>query len=192
MAKLRLLELSLRIEHEKMQPPFFYDLSNDEQELMLAVALGNHGVVVNRLNGLCGDIFVLDHGEGVNPRYVCAKVPRKHKTASIEEVNRRFLEELSLQLRFSHHTFVHWCFDLREVLGAPVALFRYWDGDLRFYMLGRTDITKLSLIAYCCSGLMHCYSRGLVAHQDLKPANILEEEWPYLANAWRRFQNRFG
>lgn len=160
-----------------MQSPSYYNLSDDEQELMLAVALGNRGVVVNRLNGLCGDIFVLDQGEGVNPRYVCAKVPRNHKTTSIEEVNRRFLEELSLQLHFSHHTFVHWCFDLREVLGAPVALFRYWDGDLRLYMSGRSDISKLSLIAYCCSGLTHCYSRGLVAHQDLKPANIFVRDF---------------
>ncbi|QOD00758.1 serine/threonine protein kinase [Pseudomonas putida] len=155
-----------------MQPPFFYDLDDDKQELMLEVALGNRGVVVSRLNGMCGDIFIFDQGERVFPRYVCAKVPRKHRTASIEEVNKRFVEELDLQLRFSQHSLVHWCFDLREVLGAPVALFRYWDGDLRNYMAGNSDITKLSLIAYCCSGLMHCYARGLVAHQDLKPANI--------------------
>ncbi|WP_411561643.1 serine/threonine protein kinase [Pseudomonas shirazensis] len=160
-----------------MQPPSFYDLNDDDQKLMLEVGLGNRGVVVNRLNGLCGDIFVFDQGESVNPRYVCAKVPRNHKTASVEEVSRRFVEELSLQLRFSHHTFVHWCFDLRDVLGAPVALFRYWDGDLRHYMSGRTDIGKLSLMAYCCSGLMHCYSRGLVAHQDLKPANIFVRDF---------------
>ncbi|WJD67836.1 protein kinase [Pseudomonas asiatica] len=155
-----------------MQPPFFYDLDDDEQKLMLEVALGNRGVVVSRLNGMCGDIFIFDQGERVVPRYVCAKVPRKHRTASIEEVNKRFVEELALQLRFSQHSLVHWCFDLREVLGAPVAMFRYWDGDLRSYMSGSSDITKLSLIAYCCTGLIHCYARGLVAHQDLKPANI--------------------
>lgn len=160
-----------------MQLPSFYDLSDDEQELMLAVTLGNRGVVVNRLNGLCGVIFVLDQGEGVNPRYVCAKVPRKHQTVSVEDMNRRFLDELALQLHFSHHTFVHWCFDVREVLGAPVAVFRYWDGDLCHYMSGRSDIRQLSLIVYCCSGLMHCYGRGLVAHQDLKPANIFVRDF---------------
>ena len=33
-------------------------------------------------------------------------------------------------------------------------------------------IEKLSIMVYTCSGLKHCYSKGLVAHQDLKPANI--------------------
>lgn len=160
-----------------MQLPSFYDLSDDEQELMMAVTLGNRGVVVKRLNGLCGVIFVLDQGEAVNPRYVCAKVPRKHETVSVGEMNRRFLCELAIQLHFSHHTFVHWCFDVREVLGVPVALFRYWDGDLCRYMSGRSDIRQLSLIVYCCSGLIHCYDRGLTAHQDLKPANIFVRDF---------------
>jgi len=160
-----------------MQNLSFYDLDDDMQALMLAGVLGNRGVVVDRLGGMCGDIFVLDQGEHVHPRYVCAKVPRKPKNASTEEVNKRFLVELELQLRFYHHTFVHWCFDLKDVLGAPVALFRYWDGDLRSCMSSQSEIEKLSLIAYCCSGLMHCYGRGLVAHQDLKPANIFVRDY---------------
>ncbi|WP_445673085.1 protein kinase domain-containing protein [Pseudomonas inefficax] len=160
-----------------MQNLSFYDLNEDTQAQMLSIALGNRGEVVNRLNGMCGDIFVLDQGERTYPRYVCAKVPRKNGTASAEGVNRRFVEELDLQLRFSHHSFVHWYFDLREVLGAPVALFRYWDGDLMHYMSAQSDVSKLSLVAYCCSGLMHCYARGLVAHQDLKPANIFVRDF---------------
>ncbi|WP_447902994.1 protein kinase domain-containing protein [Pseudomonas serbica] len=165
-----------------MQNVCFYDFDDENQALMLEVALGNRGVVVDRLNGMCGDIFVFDQGHQVHPRYVCAKVPRRLKDVTPEEVNKRFLAELGLQLRFYHHTFVHWCFDLKDVLGAPVALFRYWDGDLRSYMSSHSEVTKLSLIAYCCSGLLHCYERGLVAHQDMKPANIFIRDFRRVAS----------
>jgi serine/threonine protein kinase len=183
MRKLWLVEYSLVMKYTNMELPFFYDFSEDEQKLLLAAALGNRGVVVKRLNGVCGDIFVMDQGESVYPRYVCAKMPRKLETVPAVEANERFVQELALQLRFSHHTFVHWCFDLREVLGAPVALFRYWDGDLLHYMSGQSEIRQLSLIAYCCSGLIHCYSHGLVCHQDLKPANIFVRDFEKVINA---------
>lgn len=34
-----------------------------------------------------------------------------------------------------------------------------------------SQVTKLSLLVYTCIGLRHCYEKGLIAHQDLKPAN---------------------
>ncbi|WP_206271459.1 protein kinase domain-containing protein [Pseudomonas viridiflava] len=164
-------------ESEILEDLSFYDLNDDMQALILAGALGNRGNVVNRLSGMCGDIFVLDQGEHALPRYVCAKVPRRAGNISIEDMNKRFIVELELQLQFYHHAFVHWCFDLKEVLGAPVALFRYWDGDLRNTMSSQSEVEKLALLAYCCSGLMHCYGRGLLAHQDLKPANIFIRDY---------------
>jgi serine/threonine protein kinase len=70
--------------------------------------------------------------------------------------------------------FVHWAFRYTEVLGAPVALFRYRGSDLdKFINSCRiNEIEKLSIICYVCVGLRHCYKKGLRAHQDLKPANI--------------------
>ena len=160
------------MDSEVIQAPCFYDLDQDMQSLMLEGVLGNRGNVVSRLNGMCGDIFVLDQGANVTPRYVCAKVPRRTESISPEEASMRFVGELELQLGYYHHAFVHWCFDLKEVLGVPVALFRFWGADLRHVMPSQSVIEKLSLIAYSCSGLMHCYRKWLVAHQDLKPANI--------------------
>ena len=90
------------------------------------------------------------------------------------EINKRFVNELGYQLKWSEHFFVHWAFDFKEILGTPLALFRYWDGDLDFVIdAGELEeLHKLSIMSYICSGLSHCYNNGLICHQDLKPANI--------------------
>ncbi len=153
----------------------FYALDEHQKKLMLEVALGNKGKSVSVFAGMCGEIYVFDQGENTFPRYVCAKTPKHLQHVPIEEINSRFVNELKNQLSYNHQMFVHWAFDFTEVLGSPVALFRYWGGDLEKVIRNSelSSVTeKLSIMVYVCSGLIHCYKNGLVAHQDLKPANI--------------------
>ncbi|WP_339614823.1 protein kinase [uncultured Gilvimarinus sp.] len=153
----------------------FHALDAAQKKFMLEVTLGNKGTCVSVSEGMCGEIYVFDQGENVSPRYVCAKIPKPLRNAPIQETNQRFVNELKNQLSYSHQMFVHWAFDFSEVLGNPVALFRYWGGDLEKVMRKSelSSVTeKLSIMVYVCSGLSHCYKSGLVAHQDLKPANI--------------------
>lgn len=141
---------------------------------MLEICLGKFGKVVSVSGGMCGEIYIFDQGEHTTPRYICAKIPKRNEGLSSDETAKRFIKELKKQLQFYHHMFVHWPFQFTEVLGAPVALFRYWGNDLD-KLIGNRDISqieKLSIIAYACAGLRHCYKKGLCAHQDLKPANI--------------------
>ncbi|MFT5602893.1 MAG: serine/threonine protein kinase [Flavobacteriales bacterium] len=157
-----------------MNEASFYDLDEKNRKLMLEIIIGNRGKIISQTSGLCGDIYIFDQGEHVHPRYVCAKVPKIGGKCTPDEAAVRFINELKLQLSFYSHTFVHWAFDFKEVLGAPVALFRYWGSDLKRLIIddSASDIQKLSIIAYVCSGLEHCYKTGLLSHQDLKPANI--------------------
>lgn len=153
----------------------FHALNDCQKKLMLEVALRNKGSCVSVSEGMCAEIYVFDQGENVFPRYVCAKIPKPLKKFSIEEINNRFVNELKKQLSYNHHIFVHWAFDFLEVFGSPVALFRYWGRDLEKVIRNSeisSSVEKLSIMVYVCSGLSHCYKRGLVAHQDLKPANI--------------------
>ncbi|ELB2259393.1 TPA: protein kinase [Vibrio parahaemolyticus] len=152
----------------------FHSLDYQEKEFFLEVALGGRGKCISRTSGMCGEIYIFDQGENTHPRYVCAKVPKLLKNISQQETNKRFVNELSIQLSFFHHKFVNWAFDFSEVMGVPVALFRYWGEDLEKLIRkpSVSTIEKLSIMAYVCSGLAHCYRNGLVSHQDLKPANI--------------------
>ncbi|MBZ2189259.1 protein kinase [Alcanivorax sp. JB21] len=153
----------------------FHALDEHQKKLMLEVALGNKGKCVPASGGMCGEIYVFDQGENVSPRYVCAKIPKPLTNVSAEETNNRFVNELKNQLSYNHQSFVHWAFDFSEVLGTPVALFRYWGRDLEKVIRNSelsSKVENLSILVYVCSGLNHCYKSGLVAHQDLKPANI--------------------
>lgn len=153
----------------------FHSLDNAQKQFMLKVALGNKGTCVSVSEGMCGEIYIFDQGENVLPRYICAKIPKPLKNASSQETNQRFVNELKNQLLYNHQMFVHWAFDFTEVLGSPVALFRYWGGDLE-KVIRKSELSsvteKLSIMVYVCSGLSHCYKSGLIVHQDLKPANI--------------------
>lgn len=153
---------------------FFYSQDEEKKKFFVENSIRNRGKCIKVLNGMCGEIYILDQGENTTPRYICVKVPKKQGNSTEGEINKRFIEELEQQLSFYHHQFVHWAFDFKDMMGIPIALFRYWGKDLGTLLEDEnvSEITKLSCILYTCIGLRHCYKNGLNAHQDLKPANI--------------------
>lgn len=152
----------------------FHNLDVVKKKAALEQNFSKLGKCIKTISGMCGDIYVFDLGECVVPRYVCAKIPKPISTNDSIEINKRFVNELGYQLKWSEHIFVHWAFDFNEILGTPLALFRYWDGDLDSAITTGEleELHKLSIMSYICSGLSHCYHNGLICHQDLKPANI--------------------
>lgn len=166
----------------------FYSLNEQVRKFTLENFLEKLGKCISLTSGMCGEIYIFDQGKNVTPRFVCAKIPKQLANCSSEETSRRFINELKKQLIFYHPMFVHWAFDFKEVLGVPVALFRYWGSDLdKLLRQGEgSQIQKLSIMVYICVGLRHCYNNGLVAHQDLKPSNIflrdMREGFPDLPN----------
>lgn len=153
---------------------FFYSQDEEMKKHLMETFLENRGKCIKVLSGMCGEIYILDAGENTTPRYICAKIPKQQDKLTEHERNKRFIEELEQQLSFYHHQFVHWAFDFKDMMGIPIALFRYWGKDLGSLLEDEdvSEITKLSCMLYTCMGLQHCYNNGLNAHQDLKPANI--------------------
>lgn len=96
------------------------------------------------------------------------------KNVSDEETANRFVRELKLQLSFYYNKFVHWAYNFDSAFNVPIACFRYWGNDLGNIIRTSqpSQVTKLSIMVYTCVGLRHCYNKGLIAHQDLKPSNI--------------------
>jgi serine/threonine protein kinase len=151
----------------------FYTLE-PQQKIMMLEGVVDRGKYIDASGGMCGEIYIFDQGEIVTPRYVCAKVPKLLAGTAAIDIAQRFVAEMEKQLSFYHHMFVHWAFDFKNVLGVPVALFRYWGSDLdKLIRIGESSIVeKLSIMIYIVEGLIHCQAKGLVAHQDLKPHNI--------------------
>lgn len=138
----------------------------------LASSLAKYGACDRRQSGMCGEVYRLDQGSNHYPRFVCAKVPNGSPDPA--ESKRRFVKEMWIQASMYYHPCVHWPFELAEVLDTPVALYRYWDGDLSDWVGDHSisEIARLSVLAYLATGLRHCHRRGMRAHQDLKPANV--------------------
>lgn len=151
----------------------FHELDERSKTILLEGAFGR-GKCSFLTGGMCGDIYLFDQGINTFPRYSCVKIPKTTKNVSNEEAAKRFVRELELQLTFSYNKFVHWAFDFDSKYDIPIASFRYWGNDLANLIRGNqaSHVTKLSLLIYTCIGLRHCYGKGLIAHQDLKPANI--------------------
>ena len=162
----------------------FYTLTDQEKKIFLEAYLENKGTCIDIYSGMCGEIYIFDQGKHHTPRYICAKIPKPLGNSSLIDINYRFVNELRTQLSFYHHAFVHWVCDFSEVLGVPVALFNYWGNDLGKLVQAQnvSEIEKLAIMVYACSGLSHCYRKGLICHQDLKPANI------FLKNAKKEFR----
>ncbi|WP_157824063.1 MULTISPECIES: protein kinase domain-containing protein [Psychrobacter] len=152
----------------------FYELDLEKQKTLLEIRFPKRGKCIEETGGLCGQIFIFDQGINVLPRFVCAKIAKPLRYEKKEETSKRFLQELEAQLSFYQNMYVHWITDVDTAYDIPIAWFRYWDSDLLTVIKdNKSNITtKLSMLTYLCAGLEHCYSQGLVAHQDLKPANI--------------------
>lgn len=165
----------------------FHDIPIEYQQQMLQ-SRRSLSASLGSTAGFAGRIFRYKAGTAE----ACAKVPTA-KSITPKEAATRFLREVRLQRAMYFHQFVHWPFDFDLVHDTPIAWFRFWDSDLaaliddkRFTFEGR-----LAMLAYVASALAHCHSRGLVAHQDLKPENIFVQDLkrvaPDLPNAsvWR-------
>lgn len=131
------------------------------------------GELTDVKSGFCGDILVFDQGESHVPRYVCVKIPKKidqHQKA-IDD----FKEEIKFQMKMWYSPFVVMPFDVGWANEVPYACYRFWEGSLedilRHEIIPEEEI--LSLLLYIAKGLEHCHSKGMIAHQDLKPGNII-------------------
>lgn len=151
----------------------FYALSYDQRADRLAKIL-NGMPVEQPVDTLGGDIYFIDQGSAI-PRWVVAKTPRASRAIKDPSgAARDFIHEFKFQERLYFNLFVHWPHRFGIVDDAPYALFRRWNGDLSEWIKRDDfcDAGRIALLINLSRGLRHCHSRGLDAHQDLKPENI--------------------
>ncbi|MGO4405248.1 protein kinase [Bosea sp. RAF48] len=148
----------------------FYDLDRSMQAQLL-LSRKDMGFFAGERGGFSGSILRFSEPNAY-PAHTCVKIP--NNKFGLKESATRFLREIKLQRSFFYHQYVHWPFDVDFVMGAPVAWFRFWDADLAQLIEDESfvEIERLSMMAYLSSAMIHCHSRGLVAHQDLKPENV--------------------
>jgi eukaryotic-like serine/threonine-protein kinase len=139
---------------------------------------GKWGKVIAEFDGTFGTIFTLDQGRTSVPQYVIAKAPKISRDATSEQIREkilRFLHQINETYKYIHHPLIARHFEVKVCFGLPFALSRKWDLTLQDLIDGEPVklAESLSIVIQLAHALGYCATRGLSAHQDLKPSNVL-------------------
>jgi serine/threonine protein kinase len=118
-------------------------------------------------------ILVFDTGSF--PPHIACKIIGRPLEKRVLEI---FLREIMRTLRVQGHPLVANVSYVVPIASKPVIFMRYYEQDLRTYMLKKKalDVDEtLAIIIQVVKGLLYLKEQGFIAHQDLKPENILLE-----------------
>jgi len=174
------------------------------------------GEIVDKKKGTYGIVFIVDHGESVYPRYIAYKtIDEQFKEKKLKE----FVREARVWFKVKDHALTLTPFYIKYFKNFPLICMPFCEMDLQNYLEkhGRLKpIEALVFVAQILKGLAFAKTRGIEAHQDLKPRNILLEDlskkfvdYPPkdadpairyrvriadfgLANAWKELDKQYG
>jgi serine/threonine protein kinase len=165
-----------------------WNLDEDAIQTLVGIHLSHHGQLTGAFISTPNSrVYMLDSGIGHSPRYLMAKAPwPRDKTDPILTQSRLeyFCREAEHTTKIAGHPYLHRFGQLEFVMNVPFFISAKRDGTLEDILAGESlTITDALVMSIQISrGLSYCQDQGLVAHQDLKPANIFVE----------RLERKFG
>ena len=160
-----------------------YEFDVDTRMLIVRTHLSKYGdTVTGPIEGMEGEIYSVSNQADPLRSRIAAKCPRIKRFGSLERA-REGTEKALHELVKTHKVFaVPWVnrfFDVEIIHGWPFILSRYRDGtltDLIANPLAWTAQDRLASLIQIVRALKMAQDRGIFAHQDLKPANILFDD----------------
>jgi serine/threonine protein kinase len=154
-----------------------YDFDPDIQRMLIASHLERYGQLIGRMEGAFGEVFTFETPP-TYPRHFVAKCPRIVKfgnSSRAREALGKTVIELEKTLKYYRHPGVNRIFGLELVHAWPFLISRLRRGTLADLIAEPTQwnlTSKLMSLVQVAHALNYCRNLGLIAHQDLKPANI--------------------
>ena len=144
--------------------------------MLVEINLSHHGTVVAEMTTRHSSIYTLIR-ENTVPEMLVAKIPVIEPTSSKEEIEyrmRRFLMEAAHIRASCNHGSIHRFGHVEVIHGVPVLISTKRDLTLRNAIEESAMTVKdaLCISIQICHALKYCQSKGIVAHQDLRPENI--------------------
>jgi serine/threonine protein kinase len=155
-----------------------WDLDDERAQLMVEIHLSDLGSVsVRFISTPSSRVYTIDAGPSSFPRYMVAKAPwvRPEGDEALKQSRLEyFCREAEHTVSIAGYPYLHRFGKLRYILGLPFFISAKRDGTLEDVLAAESlSLTDALVIAIQISrGLCYCQDMGLVAHQDLKPANI--------------------
>jgi hypothetical protein len=134
--------------------------------------------IEDEIDGTLGRILIFKNPPNTSPERIAVKtIDRDRLKTRPAEGATRFLRELKHWISYRHSPFIITPFYTEVVCGWPYVAMPYCDSTLRKYINGARELREsLALMVQVCCGLQYARERGLRAHQDLKPENVLLQD----------------
>ena len=142
------------------------------------------GTVERQISGTLGRILIFKNPPNTSPeRFVVKTIdPARVKYPTEHGAIARFVHEVKHWIAYRHSPFVIMPFYTEAVYGWPYIAMPYCECTMRQYIDGTVPQNglpeALALMIQVCCGLQYAQKRGLRAHQDLKPENVLLQDLP--------------
>lgn len=152
--------------------------NNRFNEMEEILSLWLKGKIIDKKEGANGVVFVVDNGEGVIPRYVAYKTIKAFDKIE-EDKLKNFVREAKQWFKVKGHELILTPFYITQFKNLPLICMPYCEMDLQTYLEkhGKLEtVEALVFVAQILKGLIFAKNRGIEAHQDLKPKNILLED----------------
>jgi len=149
---------------------------NDEDIEKFTIGSLVNGEVVEKKRGTYGVVYIIDQGKGVYPRYVA------YKTTDDEYDERRldaFDREAKVWFKVRGYPLILTPFLIKHFNNRPLICMPFCEKDLRTYLDEKkklSSVEALVIASQILKGLIFARKRGIEAHQDLKPENVLLED----------------
>lgn len=170
-----------------------YEFEESTREFLIEVHFKMHwrAKVIGKSEGAFGDVYRIDKGEGVYPRYLAVKCPKIKRFGSKERALSAIenaLHEVEKTYNVFSSPWVNRFFDIKIIHGWPFLLSRWHNGtlaDLIGNPLAWSLTDRIASLLQIVRALGKAKASGISAHQDLKPENIffvdLHRKFPDLA-----------
>lgn len=169
------------------QPPTRAEEPNpgvDDTDVVAALEARFKSTIEREISGTIGRILVFKNPPNTSPERFAVKTidPERVKSLAKHEAIARFVHEVKHWIAYRHSPFVIAPFYTEVVYGWPYVAMPYCECTMRQYINGTVPQNglpeALALMIQVCCALQYARDRGLRAHQDLKPENVLLQDLP--------------
>jgi serine/threonine protein kinase len=153
-----------------------WEFTDEQRDLIVGIQLSHLGKVIQKFTTPYSYIYTLQSQYSPND-YLIAKTPRVEVSLGPEEINSRlirFLSEINNIYKVCHHSFISHFGRAEIIHGCPFLISAKKHMTLRDAIEDSKmdEVDVLTIAIQVVRALEYCNSKGIIAHQDMKPENI--------------------